>query len=134
MKNYVYLFLLFSLLISCNDDDSLDNTSLIGKWNLKEQLVDPGDGSGTFQSVDSDMIIEFFVNGTITSSNGTLCNFTHPSTDSSSGTYSFSDKTILINCGENEIRIGFEQIGSELILHFLCIEECSQKYRKTLFP
>ena len=66
MKNSI-LILLAMFLLNCSSDDSKPSgeTALIGKWKLIEQLADPGDGSGTFQPIESDIVIEFFSNGNV---------------------------------------------------------------------
>ncbi|MEW7292002.1 lipocalin family protein [Aquimarina sp. 2304DJ70-9] len=135
MKIYIGFFICFIGLVSCSNDDDTTvvmNTDLIGKWQLIEQLVDPGDGSGTFQPVDSQLTIEFFDNGTVISTNGSLCNMFTVSQDISSGTFSLDNNTINIGCDDDVITIFFEKNGSELILNFICIEACAQKYKKVL--
>ncbi|GAA4278767.1 hypothetical protein GCM10022259_34920 [Aquimarina mytili] len=117
---------------SCSDDDDTINisTDIVGKWLLVEQLVDPGDGSGTFQPVDSDFTLEFFNNGTIVSTNGSLCDVFTSSNDTSSGTFSLENTTLNIGCEDDVITIFFEKNEAELILNFICIEACAQKFRK----
>ncbi len=133
MKKIVILILSFGLLFSCkNDDDAIESTNLVGKWQLVEQLLDPGDGSGTFQPIDSELTLEFFDNGTIISTNGSLCNIFTQSGGTSSGTFSLMENTINIECSDNIIPISFERIGVGLVLNFPCIEACAQKYRKIL--
>ena len=126
------LLILLSLLsaISCNkDDDKNADTELIGKWGLIEILADPGDGSGTFHAVQSNKIIEFHSNGTITS-NGTICDMSIESSNSTSGTYSIADSTISsIDCN-NQMKIRFEKNGSSIIINYPCFEPCRAKYVK----
>ncbi len=40
------------LIISCSDNDD-NETTIIGTWKLSAELLDPGDGSGTYQTVSS---------------------------------------------------------------------------------
>jgi hypothetical protein len=126
------LLILLSLLsaISCDKvDDKNFDTELIGKWGLKEVLADPGDGSGTFHAVESNKIIEFHSDGTITS-NGTICDMSIESNNSTSGTYSITDSTISsIDCN-NQMKIRFEKTGSSLVINYPCIEPCRAKYVK----
>jgi hypothetical protein len=84
MKKYIFLLLLIGIFISCEKNN--DSTELVGKWELIEILADPGDGSGVFQTVESDKIIAFHADGTITS-NGLLCEMSIQSNTSGSGTY-----------------------------------------------
>ncbi len=133
MKNWIGGLICFIALASCsNDDDNtvVVNTDLIGKWQLVEQLLDPGDGSGIFRPVDSQLTIEFFDNGTVISTNGSLCNMFIESQDTSSGTFSLDDTTLNIGCGDDTITIFFQKMGPDLILNFICIEACAQKYKK----
>ncbi len=126
------LIVLFStgVLISCNKSDDNQNSDIIGKWKLIEVLADPGDGSGTFQSVSSEKIIEFQYNGTVTS-NGSLCDMSIESVSSSSGTYSLSDSTInSSNCLNTPLKIKFHKEGSTLTISYPCDEACIAKYIK----
>lgn len=114
-----------TLLLSCNSED--DNQPL-SKWHLIEQLADPGDGSGTFQPVNSEKTISFFEDGSI-SSNGQLCTMSTESNVSSSGTYSESELAITPdNCGVAPFIIYYEMDGPNLILSYPCIEPCKEKY------
>lgn len=74
MKNSLILFMLL-MIFSCTTKEAkpdIKNQDLIGKWKVIEQLADPGDGSGTFNPIESDRTIQFFSDGTITI-NGDLC-------------------------------------------------------------
>lgn len=66
MRIILIIFSTILLVLSCIEQESTDN-NLIGRWRLTEVLLDPGDGSGTFQGVSSDKIIEFHSDGTVTS-------------------------------------------------------------------
>ena len=91
MKIIAFIFITLGILNSCNnDDDSNRSTELIGNWKLIEVLVDPGDGSGTFSTVESSKIITFQNDGIITS-NGTICDMSLEANNPTSGTYSTSD-------------------------------------------
>ncbi len=131
MKKIVYCIMGLGILLSCSGDgNSGADTEILGKWQLFEQLLDPGDGSGTFQAVDSELLLEFFDNGTIVSVNGSLCNIVGGPDDTSSGTFSLEDNTVSIGCTDEMITIAFQKSGSDLILNFFCIEACAQKYRR----
>lgn len=141
MKKVVVLLLMFSLfMISCKTDDNQEKSALIGKWKLIEQLVDPGDGSGTFQPIVSDRIIEFFNDGTITV-NGELCYLATEVGDNNSGTYelindpeidsNFDGEIIPSDCSSSETKLHFTlPLNGDLILWYLCIEPCGQKFVK----
>jgi hypothetical protein len=130
------------LLLGCSDDDKVvfDNESdLLGRWLLIEQYADPGDGSGEFRKVESDKVIRFFDDGTYTS-NGTLCFMGVESTEEVSGTYEINDMDLSQFSSENFIvpedctfeasNVFIHLEGDKLILSYLCIEGCGQKYRK----
>ncbi len=130
-KTILFLFIL-GILTSCSKEENENSvtTELVGQWKLIEQLADPGDGSGTFKSIDSQKIIEFSKNEIVTSKNGSLC---QPYSDEhiSSGTYSLSDKRISTNCQNANIAfIGFEIKEGYLLLHFASYEGFSQKFEK----
>lgn len=140
MRYSILIFFVLTLL-NCSSDDtkpSEENMNLLGKWKLIEQLADPGDGSGTFNPVESDRTIEFFSDGTVTV-NGSLCYMSINVEEKTSGTFEIiSDDTadtwydgIIIpnNC---EINIYFNlPLNGDLILSYPCIEGCGQKFVKT---
>lgn len=128
MKTKIFTILILTLtLISCHKDDDDATTTLVGSWKLKEVLADPGDGSGTFNSVNSNKILTFDTNGNVTS-NGSICDFSIESNASSTGTYSEINATIIpANC---QRIINYELNGNALVLTYLCIEGCQQKYIK----
>ncbi|WP_299311398.1 lipocalin family protein [uncultured Aquimarina sp.] len=131
MKKYMFLFLIPLLFVfSCSsDDDTIVNPDLLGKWRLIEQLVDPGDGSGRFEPINSDLELEFFAAGVLQVSNGTLCSLNIDSEGSSTESYSIDENVINVDC-DNAIGISFEIKEGSLFLYFACIEGCGQKYQK----
>lgn len=130
MKKILLLSGLIFLLISCSKDNSDSETDVIGEWKLIEVNADPGDGSGTFQSVESDKVVVFLKSGTVTS-NGTICQMSIESNNPTSGTYSLTDSTISSpDCVQTEFEIYFELINSKLILRYPCIEGCQEKFTK----
>jgi len=132
MKKTILLLGLFVFMSSCSNDDSgVDtNADLIGEWKLIETNADPGDGSGTFQPVNSDKVVVFSINGTITS-NGSICILSIDSNNPTSGTYSLSEFTISSSdCVEMERDVKFEIVNSKLIMRYPCIEACEGKFTK----
>ena len=131
MKKIIFTLITAGILFSCNnDDDSNTETNLIGDWKLIEVLADPGDGSGTFNSVESEKIITFKNDGTITS-NGNLCDMSISSDNQTSGTYSNLEMTFnSTNCNDSAYDFTFEQNGDILIINYPCIEPCQAKYIK----
>lgn len=136
MKNSVFLMTLICIIIfSCSDDDNnqaISNPELIGTWELIEIYGDPGDGSGDFETVESNKTVEFRSDGTIVS-NGTLC---HPSIASDSpsfGTYSMADATINVaDCTNSPAVPQYEIDGSKLTISYVCVESCQEKYIKVM--
>ena len=128
MKKQILFLMVIGLLFSCsNDDPNNSETELLGNWKLFEVLVDPGDGSGTFQPVESNKTIEFKNDGTI-STNNSLCD---PYSDEMISSGSFSNNTITTNCqNPNIATISFELQNQYLILNFISNEGYSQKFQK----
>ncbi len=132
-----HLLILISVLalVSCSDDDKViavteASPELIGNWKLVEIHVDPGDGSGDFQPVDSNKTVKFGVENDI-SSNGSLCSISAESNDPSEGTYSETDQTFTIaSCGIAPFTSNYRIVESNLILSYSCFEACQEKYIK----
>jgi len=128
MKKGVLLFVLISILSSCNNDDNTNSfeTKLVGVWKLAEVLDDPGDGSGTFEKVDSEKTLEFRKDGIVTS-NGMISTTSIESNRPSSLRYSVTESVIF---SEGFSSMKFELIDSYLVLDGLCVEKCKSKYIK----
>lgn len=131
----IILITLMIFLISCSVNDN-DNAELIGKWKLTHVYSDPGDGSGDFVSVVSDKYIEFFDDSTVVS-NGALCTFQPIDGPPDSGIYhtdgkyqNSNENYIVVNNCDDRYPIHFEVKDSKLIVYFLCIEGCAEKYKK----
>ena len=127
MKKSLVILLFLSLLISCKKND---RSSVTGTWELKEVLMDPGNGSGVFNVVSSDKNLVFHTNGNVTS-NGIICDMSIESNTSTSGTYSEIDSTIISSTCQNLI-IKYELNGDTLFLIYPCFEACKAKYIKML--
>ena len=131
------LILVALFLFNCTSDDStpVNENILFGKWKLIEQLMDPGDGSGVFNPIISQRTVEFFSDGTITV-NGLLCYMSLEVDTQNSGAFSeieseyYDGEIIPIGCDNNETRIYYVIEDSNLILWYLCIEGCGQKFKK----
>lgn len=132
MKQLFFVFLAAGVFIACDKDEEKKEEEKVQpeKWGLVEILSDPGDGSGTFTPVESDKIVEFYADGTITS-NGNLCMGSVKADNPSTGTYSLVDSTIKpSNCTTGEIKIFFEKNDSTMIISYPCIEPCREKYER----
>lgn len=128
--------------LACSDDDTVfeNDSDLVGTWLLIEQYADPGDGSGDFRKVDSDKVIVFSSDGTYESS-GSLCFMGTTSDVEVTGTYEINAEEELTaysadnfltpeDCGFDNLKVFVHFEGSDLILSYICIEGCAQKYRK----
>ena len=131
MKKLLPFMILMFLLNSCSkeEEEVINNDSpAIGKWQLKETLFDPGDGSGTYQEVSSDKTVEFFKNGKV-SSNGSLCQVNPATGNPTTGTFSTSDSRIRSDeCNEEYNVTRFKVDGDNLFIYQSCIEGCAEKY------
>lgn len=132
MKKYITIVLIsFAILFSCyNDDDiSLNDPNLQGKWKLIERLFDPGDGSGVFKPVESNMTLEFKSENILEIKEGDLCSFSIDSGQEGNAFYSLEDDKIDPGCF-NGWFISFEIKEGFLYLYFPCFEGCSYKFCK----
>ena len=127
MKISFAILVILSLFTSCK---KIKRDSLTGTWELKEVLMDPGNGSGVFTAVSSDKNLVFHTNGNV-NSNGIICDMSIESNTSTSGTYSAIDSSIISATCQNLI-IKYEVSGDTLILIYPCFEACKAKYIKVL--
>ena len=127
MKTSFAILVILSLFTSCKKNK---RDSLTGTWELKEVLMDPGNGSGVFTAVGSDKNLVFHTNGNV-NSNGIICDMSIESNSSTSGTYSAIDSTIISATCQNLI-IKYEVSGDTLILIYPCFEACKAKYTRVL--
>ena len=137
LKLLANLSLAILILISCSVNDSAidvpnkSNTSneLLGEWKLIERLVDPGDGSGIFHPVQSDKKIDFMENLQFESSQP-LCVLIPSSHEIGKGTYTLdSQKLFPINCDFTS-ELNYQLENGFLIINYLCIEACAEKYQR----
>ena len=131
MNKIIILLFALAIIASCKKSDENKNTGLIGKWKMTDVLMDPGDGSGTFQPISTSKYIEFRSNGTLYS-NGSLVSNSGEVIVADSGTYdladsSFSSYQIFIDL---PYKMHFIQEGNILTISYPCIEPCRAKFRK----
>lgn len=126
MKRFLVL-VLGSLLLQfqCSEDEITEPVSLFGTWQLEAVLADPGDGSGTFQNVDSEKNIVFNTDSTFTS-NGLGCVvFGDNTTSPASGTFN-NNRLFIEDC---DMPVFFFVEEDRMFLNnFGCFEECSERY------
>jgi hypothetical protein len=134
MKNLA-LFAIIALLTtlsSCNKERCGFGDGLIGKWVLIEELMDPGDGSGTFQPITSDKVVEFKNDGTF-DANGDMCGLSNQSDGTNhTGTYDTATETFSPNNCMSMAPMSYQYKldGNYLILTYPCICGCQQKYKR----
>ena len=129
INNILLIISLTSIALSSCTKDNASLSSSYVKWQLIEQLADPGDGSGIFEPVTSQKILRLYSSGNFTS-NGPMCTMSTSDQQNSSGTFT-NDELFPENC----INYGMSQISYQisddtLIINYPCIEACAQKYLK----
>ena len=125
------LLLLLPLFLACGKDDvAPENPDLIGTWQLIEQYLDPGDGSGDYEPIESDLTITFNADGSF-SANGNMCGMSGMTDGSATGTYSEENGTLEIDdCAFAGFGVTYEIKEGFLFLYYPCIEGCGQKFEK----
>ena len=97
-------------------------------WLLKEILADPGDGSGTFEKVNSNRYIEFRKDGAVYS-NGNLCSMSISSETSSVGECKEGNSILTVKgCDNQPLEIKYKENHTVMILSYPCKESCLAKY------
>lgn len=129
-----FLFLISSLFLiasGCAKETSKPQTGIIGKWKLVEEMVDPGNGSGTFQPVSSDKVIVFLGNGTFQANDG-MCFMSSQVTSNQTGSYDATTETFSPNNCSNMAPLSYQYSvnGNTLTLTYPCICGCQQKYTR----
>ena len=133
MKKLILVLTVFALLIACKKEVEKEPSNppeIEGNWRLIEVLADPGDGSGTFQVVVSNKLMEFNSNGAV-SCNGNLCDMSTTSVGGTNGTYSTVESTISSpTCVNTMLDISYQIVDSYLIISYPCFEACQCKFEK----
>jgi hypothetical protein len=118
MKRYITILLITILITGCSKN--LSKTGLIGKWNLTESLMDPGDGSGQWTAPSEKTIIEFTKRGIIKYENKLSDNYKI-----------INDSTMeLSSSSSSTINYRYQLDGDKLFLRPPCIEACGEKYER----
>ena len=122
---------LFIMLTSCKKEECGSDKGIEGKWRLVAELMDPGDGSGTFHPVNSDKEVKFFDNGTF-EANGDMCGMSSQSGNTQTGTYDTSTSTFSPNYCMSMAPLSYHYTvsGNTLILIYPCTCGCRQKYER----
>lgn len=131
LKTFIFATGLLFLISSCDKDTCSSQTGIAGEWKLIEELMDPGDGSGTFEPVSSNKEIKFFGNGTF-KANGRMCFMGNEANGNHEGTYDASLETFEPENCMSMMPMGYHYSvsGNTLILTYQCFEGCQQKYSR----
>ncbi len=123
MKNFILLTAILFSSVACNKTATqIGNKNIIGKWKLSETLLDPGNGSGTWNTADSQnpSYLEFKADGTLVS--------TPYSVNSSDHFQLTSDSTVIFFRGSDQFIYGYHFSNTLLTLYGPCIEACGERY------
>tara|TARA_R100001369_G_scaffold11109_2_gene24482 strand:+ start:17341 stop:17727 length:387 start_codon:yes stop_codon:yes gene_type:complete len=124
MKGFlISVFIAVVLLNTSCTKENISERDLVNRWHLIETLIDPGDGSGTFQKVESDAIIEFFDDNTLRYSRS----FCGEENSLKTGTYSFVENEIYPEC-DPIVTFSYKIENNRLIIYYNCIEGCAEKF------
>lgn len=131
------LGLLTIVLFGCSNDDENIKTekSIIGNWKLIEIYNDPGDGSGSWNSVDNGYIYNFSENGQFSSTRFSEC---------STGNYTIDSNQLTLDFDCDGFTTGIEEPEGTFIENYTfesntvifvptylnCIEGCGWKFEK----
>ncbi|WP_373073476.1 lipocalin family protein [Zeaxanthinibacter enoshimensis] len=123
--------LLTCILFSCaRDEESYLSPDIVGIWQLRAVLADPGDGSGEYEPVRSDKTIEFFADGTFIT-NVSFCDGSRDAEEGFSGTYNMETGVLSPEgCVYAGYMPSYSFVGKNLVIQLPCIEPCGEKYEK----
>lgn len=129
MKNWMVFFAMIYLSCSPDSENTVRTEDLNGVWQLKEILMDPGDGSGQFESTDLDITLKIENNDKVTA-NGILCGF-GISQHWLQGTLTLQDSVISTPCQNGELRHKIHLNTPYLVLsNMSCREPCRARFIK----
>lgn len=140
MKKLLKLGMIFCFVLTIsgcsNDDENIkDENSIVGTWKLIEVYDDPGDGSGSWNSVENGYTYNFSLNGQFTSTRFSECN---------SGNYSINSNELTLDFDCDGFTTGIEDPEGTFIENYTfelnriilvptylnCTEGCGWKFEK----
>lgn len=117
MKEYIVIILFAAVFTGCNKH--LSKTGLVGKWNLTESLMDPGDGSGKWTPPSQKTTIEFTSAGLIK----------YDDNKPSVAYKIINDSLMEISSpGSSTISYRYKVDDNKLFMRPPCIEACGERY------
>ncbi|HAA17039.1 MAG TPA: hypothetical protein DCE41_37140 [Cytophagales bacterium] len=133
MRSFTFFLLVTLGFTSCNPPPPTPN-AIFGTYELTETLFDPGDGSGEFQAIDSNLTITIRTDSTFTS-NGALCEYTTDGLSRSRGTLVGARQVMQVsNCYNNLIQpdqeLGYAWDELEFVVSLGCDEPCLLRFEK----
>ena len=124
MKQFLVFVYCLTALFSCKKEEK----AIFGTWELAFVLADPGDGSGTFQAVDSERTMTFYVDGTYRS-NAPICSMQTETGNTSEGAYSLSDSTLTVSdCMLDTLQFALDD--RYLTFFIPCFEPCGLRFER----
>ncbi len=125
MRMRVHLVLFFLIIFSCAKENVKElSPEIYGRWQLTEYLLDPGDGSGTWQKANDRQFLSMDRNAQFVCENSLLSSF---------GLFKIkSDSTLaLVKDNSTDSLIVYYKIDQQgLTLQPPCIEGCALLYTK----
>lgn len=128
MKKLILLLPLFLALSACDDENDFLPQQDADSYKLAAMYSDPGNGSGDFHDVDSERVITFINDSTITI-NANICDFGVETASLDTITFSPGNNMLNTDCNA-PFPMNFSITGNTLILNYACIEACQHKYNR----
>lgn len=126
LKN-IFLFIAFVSIFSCNPEETSEITEQV--YILKEILVDPGDGSGTFEEVSINSKLTLFSSNSYEIVDGSICQINPEIGIEDNGDLNFIDKKVYSNnCPDYNPQFNLE--NDILEIYPPCIEACVIRFVK----
>ena len=111
----------FSCAKVCSEPDT--DAGIVGKWTFTESLIDPGDGSGTWQAAPPNQSITFNADGTFTGEVGLFLDYTRYEV--------LNDSALkLIKADASFITLQYKLQGNGLDINPQCFERCGFKFAR----
>ena len=111
----------FSCAKVCSEPES--DGGIAGEWKFTASLIDPGDGSGTWQAAPPNQSITFNADGTFAGDVGLFMDYTRYEV--------LNDSALkLIKADAAFITLRYKQEGNGLELNPQCFERCGFKFAR----